>query len=241
MYHTCRSTNMDNRLVGILLSFQLGLLLILGSGLPALALESGVRGVWACVCLVESVYLKYSLFSQQWCVLKQNVSLAWLRPKIGSNLPLGSNLPCFTHTYVTNIVAVYKWLYIKAIKYRTAPENNWICYIEFAKSRYNYRIAGYFRGVYISRTAKFNSCSRKVISRMEILNRASSTLIIFHDFNFRGLAVLSRNSRNINASKMTRYTVLLTKDQRLLSVIRYGITAIYHGLWPDHIKDFLLR
>ncbi len=43
---------------------------------------------------------------------------------------------------------------------------------------------------------------------MEILNRASSTLIIiFQDFNFRGLAVLSRNSRNINASKITRYTV----------------------------------
>ncbi len=42
---------------------------------------------------------------------------------------------------------------------------------------------------------------------MEILNRASSTSIIFHDFNFRGLAVLSQNSRNINASKITRYTV----------------------------------
>ncbi len=57
----------------------------------------------------------------------------------------------------------------------------------------------------------FNSCSRKVISRMEILNRASSTLIIFHDFNFRGLAVLSRNSQNINASKITRYTVLCNR------------------------------
>ncbi len=41
----------------------------------------------------------------------------------------------------------------------------------------------------------------------EILMPRSSTLIIFHDFNFRGLAVLSRNSRNINASKITRYTV----------------------------------
>ncbi len=47
--------------------------------------------------------------------------------------------------------------------------------------------------------SQFNSCSRKVISRMDILNRASSTLIIFHD---RGLAVLLRNSRNI-----TRYTL----------------------------------
>ncbi len=43
---------------------------------------------------------------------------------------------------------------------------------------------------------------------MEILNHASSTLIIFHDFNFRGLAVLSQNSRNINASKISRYTVV---------------------------------
>ena len=55
--------------------------------------------------------------------------------------------------------------------------------------------------------SQFNSCSRKVISQMEILNRASSTLIIFYDFNFRGLAVLSPNSRNRNASKITRYTV----------------------------------
>ena len=48
---------------------------------------------------------------------------------------------------------------------------------------------------------------------METLNRASSTLIIkFQDFNelifnFRGLAVLSRNLRNINASKIPCYTV----------------------------------
>ncbi len=40
-----------------------------------------------------------------------------------------------------------------------------------------YRIAGYFAN------SQFNSCLRKVISRMEIMNRASSTLIIYTVFN----------------------------------------------------------
>ncbi len=53
--------------------------------------------------------------------------------------------------------------------------------------------------------SQFNSCSRKVISRMEILNHACSHI---NCLSFRGLAVLSRNSRNMNASKITHYTVV---------------------------------
>ncbi len=55
----------------------------------------------------------------------------------------------------------------------------WGGIVNVKKMQLQYRIAGYFRGVYISRNSQFNSCSRKVISRMEILNRASSTFKIF--------------------------------------------------------------
>ncbi len=51
--------------------------------------------------------------------------------------------------------------------------------------------------------SQFNSCLRKVISRMG--DTEPRLLHINQDFNFRGLAVLSRNSRNINASKITCY------------------------------------
>ncbi len=74
-------------------------------------------------------------------------------------------------------------------------------YTNLAQCVYNVPYSGLFRGVYISRIA--NSCSRKVISRMEILNHHASSHII----HYRGLAVLSRNSRNINASKIIHYTV----------------------------------
>ncbi len=70
-----------------------------------------------------------------------------------------------------------------------------------------YRIAGYFRGVFIFREqpiqflfAKSNFTNGDTEPRLLHIN-------YFHDFNFRGLAVLSRNSRNINASKITRYRV----------------------------------
>ncbi len=48
----------------------------------------------------------------------------------------------------------------------------------------------------------------------------------FHNFNFRGLAVLSRNSRNINASKIIHYTVYkqgATSNSVLTSISVYAL------------------
>ncbi len=60
------------------------------------------------------------------------------------------------------------------------------------------------RGVCISRTVY----SILVLAKSNFTNGDTEPrLLHIHDFNFRGLAVLSRNLRNINASKITRYTV----------------------------------
>ncbi len=70
--------------------------------------------------------------------------------------------------------------------------------------------------------SQFNSCSRKVISRMEILNHHTSSHINYLSrFFFRRLALLSRNSRNINASKITRYTVYTYGDFVLLACLQF--------------------
>ncbi len=75
----------------------------------------------------------------------------------------------------------------------------WMCLVVY-HIPYTVTIAGNFWGVCISQTTNSILVREKLISRMEILNRAYSTCNIFQDLNFRGLAVLSRN---INASKIT--------------------------------------
>ncbi len=71
-----------------------------------------------------------------------------------------------------------------------------------------YRIVGYFRGVkFREQTIQF------LFAKSNFTNGDTEPCLLhinyfFHDFNFRRLAVLSRNSRNINASKITRYTVI---------------------------------
>ena len=61
---------------------------------------------------------------------------------------------------------------------------------------------------------------------MEILNHASSHINCLSRFCFRGLAVLSRNSQNINASKITRYTVQCLHVYMTLSNLLFeGFTA----------------
>ena len=85
-------------------------------------------------------------------------------------------------------------------------------------SGYVYRIAGYFRG--------FANSSRKVISQMEIQlywNSASSHIAYLQDFNFRGRAV---RSRNINASKITRYTVSFKKYTKIMLVDCWGYADV---------------
>ncbi len=68
---------------------------------------------------------------------------------------------------------------------------------------------------------------------METLNRASSTLIIFH---FRGLVVLSRNSRNMNSSKITRDTVLSLFYQ-LFTILYIG--SFLHTVWRELFEAYI--
>ncbi len=83
--------------------------------------------------------------------------------------------------------------------------------------------------------SQFNSCSRKVnFTNGDTEPRLLHINYFFHDFNFWGLAVLSRNSRNINASKITRYTVTNTQVGRLwISEARYQveISRVPAGNW----------
>ncbi len=97
----------------------------------------------------------------------------------------------------------------------------------------DYCIAGYFRGVHISRIANSILVREKYISRMEILNHASSHI---QDFYFRGLAVLSRNSRNINASKITRSTVVHNyTDLQISQLIKEG--GLKHSMYIQQLVE----
>ncbi len=57
-----------------------------------------------------------------------------------------------------------------------------------------YRIAGYFRGVYISRTANSILVRESNFTNGDTEPRLLHINFFFHNFNFRGLAVLSRNT-----------------------------------------------
>ncbi len=66
--------------------------------------------------------------------------------------------------------------------------------------------------------SQFNSCSRK-FHKWRYWTAPPPTLIVFQDFYFRGLAVLSRNSQNINASKNPIYSIYQTWQRRKRHIV----------------------
>ncbi len=72
--------------------------------------------------------------------------------------------------------------------------NGFFSIVFIIKATEEYRIAGYFRGVYISRTANSILVREKYFTNGDTEPRH----LHINYFSFRGLAVLSRNSQNIN-------------------------------------------